>query len=211
MNTNGSEHLDTINEIRGLMERSSKFVSLSGIAGIAAGVIAMLGCVVASLYLKIGFFDQAKSIVVPHHEDGTNVFFIILLLLIVFLLALASALFFSSRKAKKKNIIFWDAMARRVFLNHFIFLFTGGIFCWILFYYGLYFLIVASMLIFYGLALVNVSKFTFNEIAQLGILEICLGIFSAFVTVYPLLIWFIGFGILHLLYGTYVYIKYEKA
>ena len=81
----------------------------------------------------------------------------------------------------------------------------------ILFYYGIYFLIVSAMLTFYGLALINISKFTFNEIAQLGVIEICLGIFAAFVTVYPLLIWMIGFGLLHLIYGIYVYLKYERA
>ncbi|MBL8008803.1 MAG: hypothetical protein JNJ56_14880, partial [Ignavibacteria bacterium] len=78
-------------------------------------------------------------------------------------------------------------------------------------YYGIYFLIVSAMLTFYGLALINISKITFNEITQLGILEICLGIIAAFVTVYPLLIWTIGFGILHVIYGIYVYLKYERA
>ncbi len=81
----------------------------------------------------------------------------------------------------------------------------------VLIYYGIYFLIVPSMLIFYGLALINISKFTFNEISQLGIFEIVLGIISSFILNYPLLMWIIGFGVLHLIYGAYVYMKYERA
>ncbi|MBK8554147.1 MAG: hypothetical protein IPL53_25105 [Ignavibacteria bacterium] len=142
---------------------------------------------------------------------SVNVTFIIAVLLAVFILALMLTIYFSSRKAKNKNIIFWDSMAKRVFMNLFIFLLTGGIFCMILYYYGIYFLIVSAMLIFYGLGLINVSKFTVKEVAQLGVLEISLGIFAAFVTVYPLLIWTVGFGILHLIYGIYVYLKYERA
>jgi hypothetical protein len=209
---NNKEHLDAINEIKVLMERSSKFVSLSGISGISAGVVAIAGVSILSVYLKIGFFEQVKAIMIQNKElNSINVIFIFLFAIFVFILAFILALFFSSKKAKKKKMIFWDIMAKRVFINHFIFFLTGGIFCFILFYYGIYFLIVASMLIFYGLALINISKFTFNEIAQLGIIEICLGIFSGFVTVYPLLMWLIGFGILHLIYGAYVYFKYEKV
>ncbi|MBK8553279.1 MAG: hypothetical protein IPL53_20350 [Ignavibacteria bacterium] len=101
-------------------------------------------------------------------------------------------------------------MAKKVFINLFIFLLTGGIFCMILYYYGIYFLIVSAMLIFYGLGLINVSKFTVKEVAAGRIRDLS-GIFAAFVTVYPLLIWMIGFGILHLIYGIYVYLKYERA
>ena len=144
-------------------------------------------------------------------QQSVNLTSLFAILFTVFILALILTIYFSSRKAKSRNIIFWDSMAKRVFINFFIFLFTGGIFCMILFYYGIYFLIVSAMLTFYGLALINISKITFNEITQLGILEICLGIIAAFVTVYPLLIWTIGFGILHVIYGIYVYLKYERA
>ena len=209
---NNKEQLDTLSHIKELMERSSRLISLSGISGIAAGIVAMAGALMLSIYLKTGLFEQTRGIMNMQKDNvNENVSFIITFAIILFLSAMALAMFFTSRNAKKKNIIFWDAIAKRVFINLFIFLLTGGIFCLILLYYGIYFLIVPSMLIFYGLALINISKFTFNENAQLGILEICLGIFSSFVTVYPLLIWFIGFGILHLIYGTYVYFKYDKA
>ena len=211
METN-KDQLETLKEIKNLILRSSRFVSLSGMAGITAGTAAILGAVFISIYFHVGFFEQVPGIMLQSKErlsfDVTGLFII---LISVFILALILTIYFSSRNAKRKNIIFWDSMAKRVFINFFIFLFTGGIFCMILFYYGIYFLIVSAMLTFYGLALINISKFTFNEIAQLGVIEICLGIFAAFVTVYPLLIWMIGFGLLHLIYGIYVYLKYERA
>lgn len=206
------EHLETLNEIKYLMERSSRFISLSGMSGIAAGLTAIAASIILSIYFNIGLFEQIQSIMNQGKEQPQVSFkFFFLYSLIVFSIALTLASYFSFKKAKQKNIIFWDSMARKVLLNLFIFIFAGGVFCMILFHYGIYFLIVPSMLIFYGLALVNVSKFTLNEIAQLGIIEMCLGIFASFVTVYPLLIWMIGFGILHLIYGVFVYIKYEKA
>ncbi|MDQ3021457.1 MAG: hypothetical protein M3R36_12945 [Bacteroidota bacterium] len=209
---NKKKQLEAVNDIKLLMERSSRFTSLSGSSGIAAGIVAIAGAIVASLYLKIGFFEQANEIMIQHKDPlSATALLIIVLAMFIFIFALILAIFFSSKKAKRKKIIFWDRVAKRVFLNYFIFLLTGGIFCLILLYYGIYFLIVSSMLTFYGLALINVSKFTFNEFAQLGIIEICLGIISAFVTIYPLLFWLIGFGILHLIYGAYVYIKYEKV
>lgn len=208
---NKKEHLETIKEIRGLMERSSQFVSFSGVSAIAAGLTAIIGAVVTSVYLKIGFFQQVPGIMSHSGDYVSGDFpFILLIALIVFISALILSLMISSRRAKMMNITFWDSMAKRVFTNLFIFLFTGGVFILILFYYGIYFLIISSMLIFYGLALINVSKFTFNVIAHLGILEIILGIIAAFVTVYPLLMWTTGFGLLHLIYGFYVYLKYER-
>lgn len=209
---NNKDQMETLNEIKGLMQRSSRFVSLSGISGIAAGTVAILGAVFISIYLHIGFFEQMPGIMFSSKDQlSVNVNFILVILCTVFILALIFTIYFSSRNAKSKNIIFWDSMAKRVFVNLFIFLITGGIFCLILFYYGIYFLIVSAMLTFYGLALINVSKFTFNEIAQLGVIEICLGILAAFVTIYPLLFWMVGFGILHLIYGIYVFLKYERA
>lgn len=209
---NNKDHLETLNEIKGLMQRSSRFSSLSGMSGMAAGTVAILGAVIISIYFHTGFFEQIPGIMIQSKDHlSVNVTFIVAVLCTVFILALMLTIYFSSRKARSKNIIFWDSMAKRVFMNLFVFLVTGGIFCLILFYYGIYFLIVSSMLIFYGLGLINVSKFTVNEVAQLGVIEVCLGIFAAFVTVYPILIWTVGFGILHLIYGIYVYLKYERA
>lgn len=170
---NNKDQLETLKEIKGLMQRSSRFVSLSGMSGIAAGTVAILGAVFTSIYLHTGFFEQIPGIMLQSKVPlSFNVTYIFVILCTVLILASVLTVYFSFRKAKNKNIIFWDIMARRVFVNLFIFMIIGGIFCLILFYYGIYFLIVPAMLIFYGLALINVSKYTFNEVAQLGVIEI---------------------------------------
>ncbi|MCB0727236.1 MAG: hypothetical protein KDD00_07205 [Ignavibacteriae bacterium] len=206
------KYSDTLSEIKNLMERSSRLTSLSGLSAIAAGVTAIAGSFVASIYTGTGFFEQAKGIMLKETGQGNgNIPFLIILSVIILLTATVTSVYFSSRNAKKQGKPFWDFMSKRVFVNHFIFLLTGGIFCAILIWYGIYFLIVPAMLIFYGLALINISKFTFNETALLGVAEICLGIFSSVVTVYPILLWMIGFGIFHLIFGIFVYFKYDKG
>ncbi|HMQ69392.1 MAG TPA: hypothetical protein PKA90_10485 [Ignavibacteria bacterium] len=206
------KYSDTLSEIKNLMERSSRLTSLSGLSAIAAGVTAIAGSFAASIYTDTGFFEQAKGIMLKESgQDNGNTLFLIVLSFIILLIAVATSIYFSSRNAKKQGKPFWNIMSKRVFANHFIFLLTGGIFCSILLWYGIYFLIVPAMLFFYGLALVNISKFTFNEAALLGVAEICLGILSSVITVYPILMWMIGFGLFHLIFGVFVYIKYDKG
>lgn len=209
---NNKEQLESLSEIKDLMERSSRFVSLSGMAGIAAGVSAVAGAVLISLILPMNFLRPFTEISPSAGGiisiDTTPVFMI---MGAVFLSALSLAMYFSLRKARSRKIGFWDNMAKRFFLNLMIFMLTGAIFCITLIHYEIYFLVVPATLTFYGLALINISRFTFNEIAQLGILEILLGIISSFIIVYPLLFWTVGFGILHIIYGAVVYFKHERA
>jgi hypothetical protein len=66
------------------------------------------------------------------------------------------------------------------------------------------------MLIFYGLALLNASKYTLKEIRYLGMSEICLGLIASAWVQFGIVFWGIGFGMLHIIYGTFMYFKYEK-
>ena len=40
--------------------------------------------------------------------------------------------------------------------------------------------------------------------------EVVLGMISLSALQYGLLFWALGFGVLHIAYGTYMYLKYEK-
>ena len=70
---NETDYLRDIGEIRSLMERSSKFISLSGWAGIFAGIYALAGVYVAINYLHFNqhllgvnfqkLFQHVKSII----------------------------------------------------------------------------------------------------------------------------------------------------
>lgn len=209
------KHFEALQDIRSMMERSSRFISLSGLSGIAAGIIALAGAGAVYLFLGIGPFDQkrlyyvtAKSI----ERWGLDyVSFFLLDALVVLLLAVSAGIFFTTRKASQKGQKIWDPLTRRLLINLMIPLLTGGIFCLALFAHGYIGLIAPSTLIFYGLALINASKYTLNDIRYLGISEIVLGMIGLFQLGYGLELWAIGFGLLHILYGSVMYFKYERA
>jgi hypothetical protein len=129
---------------------------------------------------------------------------------IVLALALFFGIYFTTRKARKNGLKVWDHTAQRMVINLFIPLIAGGIFCLTLLYHHLIFLLAPATLIFYGLALINASKYTFNEIRVLGISEIILGLMAAFFIGYGLLFWAVGFGVLHIFYGLMMYYRYES-
>jgi hypothetical protein len=206
--------IEQLTEIRNMMERSSRFISLSGLSGVAAGIFALIGSAVAFMYLDFGkgYFSYAFSL------PGTNLAefndylkFIVLDALIVLVLALASAIFFTSRKARKRGLKVWDNTARRMVINLLIPLISGGIFCVILIYHNLIYLLAPSTLLFYGLALLNAGKYTFHEVRVLGISEIILGLMASWLIGYGLLFWAIGFGVMHIFYGLMMYFRYEAV
>ena len=196
------------------MERSSRFISLSGLSGVAAGMSALLGAAAVYIYLDQPVFSGYRlyyADVLRYSKWGIPfVQFFILDAIIVFVLALASGIYFTTRKAKKNGQKIWDAMARRMLVNLFIPLIVGGIFCIVLYQHGEYGLVAPATLIFYGLALVNGGKYTLNDIRYLGITEIVLGIIGLFFPGFGLELWAIGFGVLHIVYGLMMYNKYER-
>lgn len=209
-----NEHLETLSEIRNLMERSSRFISLSGLSGVAAGTFALLGAAMAYIYLDISPFagtytEQIRD--ASLEKWGMNhLSFFILDAAVVLICAIAGGIFFTTRKAKKKGQKIWDKLTFRLLINLAIPLVTGGIFCLALLNFGAIAMVAPATLIFYGLALVNASKYTFDDIRNLGLIEIGLGLLAAFNLGYGLEFWTIGFGLMHILYGLLMYYKYEK-
>lgn len=197
--------LEDLKHIRQLMERSTRFLSLSGLSGIVAGLIALAGAVVHYIFIAhrwayryyLGF-------------DARYVTFTIINFAVVFILALVCAYYFTHKKAKKNNEALWDSTSRRLLLNLAIPLATGGVFCLLLLHHRRPELIAPATLIFYGLALVNGSNFTMRHIRTLGLMEIALGFISAYYMNYGLFFWAIGFGVFHILYGAWMYVKYDR-
>lgn len=196
MNTN----LDDLKHIRSMMERSSKFLSISGMAGVAAGTFALIGAGLAYLVLY-------NNLVI------TSNIFLDLVLIALFILAGASAsgLIFSMRKAKKNGEKFWMPTTIHILKDFGVPMITGGIFCLLLIYHNTTFLIPSAMLIFYGIALINAASRTFSDVKILGGCEIFLGILAGVYTQYNLFIWSLGFGVLHIAYGILIYFKYDNA
>ena len=209
-----NDHLETLTQIRTLMERSSRFISLSGLSGVAAGVWALLGAAAVYLYLGLPLFSNKRIYYYEVLENGRwgipyETFFV-LDAAIVFILAVASGIYFTTRNAKRNGQKIWDAMAKRMLVNLAVPLLAGGIFCLVLYKNGQFGLVAPATLIFYGLALVNGGKYTHDDIRKLGIVEIILGIIGLFYPGYGLELWAIGFGILHIVYGLLMYLKYER-
>ena len=195
-----------------MMERSSRFISLSGLSGISAGIVALIGSAFIFFYLDydIRYFNVERYFREGMFHFGYKDAMIILFTAFaVLLLALGSAIYFTTRKARKKGLSIWTRTTKLLLYNVAIPLATGGIFCFILLYYRLIFLIAPATLVFYGLALLNGSKYTLPEIQWLGISEIILGLVACMLPGYGLIFWGIGFGLLHIIYGGVMYKKYE--
>lgn len=207
--TDRDKHLAQLSEIKNLMESSTRFISLSGLSGVFAGVWAIIGAAVAFYIIGEGSYVLDMQRIAIYFQDGRYIY-LLLDALGIFLLALTTGIFFTVRKARKENQPIWNKLTMRVAANLAIPLVSGGLFCIILMYHGIFGLIGPATLIFYGLALVNASKYTLNDIRFLGLIEIILGLIACFFIGYGLLFWVIGFGILHIIYGVAMYYKYER-
>lgn len=212
--TQHQNHLDTLQQIRSLMEKSSRFISLSGLSGISAGIFALLGAGAIYVYLEIIPFSTKHTSYIrdaTYEKWGIGYLeFFFATGISVLILAILSGIYFTTKKAKRLGQPVWDRLTQRLLISLFIPLITGGVFALGLLYHGGFGLIAPSTLIFYGLALLNASKYTLPDIQYLGISEIILGLIATFFLGYGLEFWAIGFGVLHIIYGTVMYFKYER-
>lgn len=207
------EHLQTLTEIRSLMERSSKFLSLSGLSGISAGIVALLGAGAAYVRLQNNHltflsYERISRLSGPARQEMVD--FLLLDGAIVLVAALLLGIFFTVRKARRQGQGVWNSTSKRLVSALLIPLVTGGIFCLALIRFNLIWLTFPSTLIFYGMALYSGSKYTVRDVEYLGLSEILLGLLALFWTGYSLLTWAVGFGVLHIVYGTVMYLKYER-
>lgn len=203
------QHLKNLTEIRSLMERSSSFISLSGLSGISAGIMGLIAAYI--LHIKLfRFMDYSKSPMISAQMREEFILFGITVSAAVLLVTFLAAIFFTARKAKKNGYPVWDGSAKRLVVNLFVPLITGGVFCLILIYQYYDWLVLPSMLVFYGLALLNAGKFTLSEIKWLGVSEIILGLVSMLFLNDAIYFWGAGFGMLNIIYGMVMYFKYEK-
>lgn len=194
--------------IRNLMERSVKVISLSGLSGVLAGIYAIVGAIGA--YYIVHYPISPFNYRIYSIQDPTNLYKLLALAAIVLFASLTTGVILSQRKAKRMNQKFWNSTSKKLVVNLAIPLVTGGLFILIILYNGHYGLAAPACLIFYGLALLNASGNTFDEIRYLGYTEIIIGLISALLPGYGLLFWTIGFGVMHIVYGSAMYFKYDR-
>ncbi len=197
-------YLSEIKEIRKMMEQSSRFLSLSGLSGVLIGLYALTGAFIAS---GIIYFPQLPlfSNVFPEETVKSLIF----LGAATLILSLSTVLWLTFRRAGKAGKKIWNPGSRLMCMNLAIPLVTGGILILIFMIQGLFSVIASSCLVFYGLALVNAAKFTHAEIFYMGLFQIILGILAALFPGTGLVFWAIGFGFVHIIYGTVMYFRYE--
>lgn len=201
------KHQEDLLHIRSMMERSSRFISLSGLSGVFAGLSALIGGLyVYQLFEKngINYFDGKDKVF-----SATLVSELFISGIIILAFALTFGILFTVRKSKKHNLPIWTSVTKNMLFNLLIPLVVGGIFCLALLYHQRYVLIAPTTLLFYGLSLVNAEKYTFSDIKYLGYCQLVLGCISLFCLGYGLVFWILGFGILHILYGLVMFKKYK--
>lgn len=202
--------LQDVQDIRRLMERSSRFTSLSGMSFVSAGLFALVGAFFAYKFINEYYGDVDRWT-----YSGTD--FILLrrklLLLAAAVLGLAglSAFYFTWSKSKKQGVSLVDHTVRRAFWNMAIPLAAGGLFVFGMLFHNEWRFVAPGSLVFYGLALVNAGKYTLADIRYLGYCEIVLGLLNMISIGYGFYFWVIGFGILHIVYGIIMWWKYDRV
>jgi hypothetical protein len=193
--------------IRSMMERSSRFISLSGLSGVFAGLSALIGGLFVYQLFKVKGIEYFDGEDLNLSIDFVGELLLIGLVILVF--AFAFGVFFTIRKSRKYDLPIWTSATKKMLWNLAIPLAAGAVFCLALLAHGFYGLIAPTTLIFYGLALINAEKYTFSDIKYLGFCELILGAVSLFYIGYGLIFWIIGFGVLHIVYGLLMFKKYN--
>ncbi len=200
---NSEDYLKDISEIKNLMNKSSRFISLSGLSGIMAGVYALIGAAFA-YWLVLNHSSGTLLL------DGWVFRYALLDLFLVLIASVGTAILLTTKKAKKNSVKIWDPTTRRLLASFIVPLIAGGIYVIIILSQGRYGQTGGLMLLFYGFALINASKYTYGNIKYLGYIEIILGLLASYFIGYGFWFWVLGFGVMHIVYGILMYFKYEK-
>ena len=196
------DYLKDISEIKNLMNKSSRFISLSGLSGILAGIYALIGAAFA--YWLVSNSGREYLIL-----DGKIFRLVLLDLILIALFSIITGILLTTRKAKKHGEKIWDTTSKRLVINFLIPLIGGGLYILIILNHQKYGQTGALMLIFYGLALINASKYSIGDIRYLGFIEILLGLAAALFPGLGFWFWVLGFGVMHIVYGTWMHFKYD--
>lgn len=206
------KYLQDITEIKNMMNKSSRFLSLSGLSGILAGFYALIGAFLANNIIKYTY--DSRYIIVRGQSNPMTIESAIKQLFViaaaVVILSIITGILLSRTKAKKLGENLWDVSSKRLVVQFAIPLISGGLFSLSLLYQGYYGLIAPVTLIFYGLACVNASKYTLGDVKYLGLTMILIGLLSTFFIGYGLFFWAIGFGFCHIGYGYVMFRKYDR-
>ncbi|MGY6522847.1 MAG: hypothetical protein ACXIUD_14025 [Mongoliitalea sp.] len=198
-----------LEEIKSMMDRSKRFLSLSGIAGIPVGFIALAGVTAINVFINDSWFNWRFPVTVSFNQ--AEIITILIISFLTFSLALGITWYLSQRKSvqsKKGNLY---SPASKKFLQSLGFpMLIGALVCGILAWNKDYSFIFGMSLLFYGLGMYQASEHSFKELKFLGIGCLMLGLIALVEPSLSLLLWAGGFGVLHILYGILMHVKYDK-
>lgn len=203
-----NKYLEDISEIKNMMRKSSRFISLSGLSGILAGVYSLIGAYLANQVIRDIRTDSYAVDSNLLTNSATEKLLVIALIVIT--ISIITGIFFTQKKSKKSGEKIWNSSSKRLVGNFLFPLIIGGIFCLILLQKKYVGLIAPSTLVFYGLACVHASKYTLGDIRYLGYINIFLGLIATQFVGYGLYFWALGFGVFHIFYGALMYYKYDR-
>ncbi len=209
---NKNQHLDTLHDIKQMMERSSRFISLSGLSGIAAGICALAGAWYTSTQIQpaqTGDYQGTSRLI--YEGDPQLKTTLLEIAIVTFVAAAISSFLFTYLRSKKTHTPIWGATAQRLMFNMSIPLIVGGLVIYRMLEFRFFGMIAPACLLFYGLGLVNASKYTLGEVRYLGYALLVLGIINLWMVGYGLYFWAMGFGVLHIVYGVWMWLKYERT
>ena len=184
-----------------MMQKSSKFLSLSGLSGILAGTYALIGAGIV--------YSMRASFVSPLRFNSSEFLTVTIIAVLVMVLSFVTGVAFSVRKAKKNHTTVWNKVSRLFIMSFLVPLITGGLFAIILVTKREFGLVSPVTLLFYGISLVNASRYSFETLRNLGFTFIILGLINTLFIGYGLYFWMFGFGVCHIVYGTFMYLKYD--
>lgn len=203
------DYIQDIQDIKSIIQERTRFLSLSGLSGILSGLYALVGA-----FLAYSWVHQSDSIAYSDIEQrhfSPIVMKLLILAICILILALMTSYILTSKKAKARNEKLWTPASKKALKSFAVPLVTGGFFCMLLVWRNELLLIAPTTLVFYGVALYAASQYTIRDVAALGVMEIVLGLCAMLQPGYGIYFWAIGFGILHIIYGSLMYFKYDRV
>jgi len=208
-----SQELEQLREIKSMMEKSSRFISLSGWSGVAAGTCALIGAVLAYPYVDLTERETIRGIYRRQgYESIMDYFFhpLTYIAIFTFIAAAISAFIFTYIKSQRQKINIWGKMTRKVAFHFLVPFITGSLFILYLTLRKDFIYVAPLSLIVYGISLFSVYKFTIHETLYLALALIVLGLSNLLFSGYSYIFWITGFGFCHIVYGVYMWYKYDR-
>ncbi|MEP3969927.1 MAG: hypothetical protein ABJM08_13010, partial [Nonlabens sp.] len=134
------KYLDDIKEIKSLMNKSTRFISLSGMSGVMAGIYALIGGVFGYFIIEKarenGTRDTLDRLTTTPWDQNPSLQILVVAAIVLFM-AVLTAFFLTKAKASKHKQKIWTKQSIRLVVNFMVPLNIGALFTLALLQYHL--------------------------------------------------------------------------